>query len=77
MGGFEYGFCIRILLYTEAVDSIFVVVDKFSKVAHFIPRRKPSHALYVPKLFFQEVIRLHGIPSYVVSDQDGKFLSTF
>lgn len=54
-----------------------VVIDRLTKVAHFIPMKTTSTASDLVPLYVKEVVRLHGVPKSIVSDHDPKFVSNF
>ena len=58
-------------------DAICTVVDKATKMCHFIPCSEHISAKQVAKLYWQFVGRLHGIPSVLISDRDVRFTSKF
>ncbi|KAK8528247.1 hypothetical protein V6N12_074781 [Hibiscus sabdariffa] len=58
-------------------DSIWVIVDRLTKSAHFIPVQKNMSSDILAELYIREVIRLHGVPMSIVSDRDPKFTSRF
>jgi len=58
-------------------NCIMVVVDKFSKYAHFIPLRHPYSAAKVAQEFLDSVFKLHGMPTHIISDRDPVFTSSF
>ena len=58
-------------------DTIMVLVDRLTKFAHFIPLGHPFSAKEVAQCFIEEIVRLHGLPSFIVLDKDRFFLSQF
>jgi hypothetical protein len=56
---------------------ILMVVDRFSKFAHFIPLGHQYSAMSVAKTFFYEIVRVHGFPCSIVSDCDLVFIGSF
>jgi hypothetical protein len=58
-------------------NCILVVVDKFTKYAHFIPLKYPYTTASVAKLFMDQIYRLHGMPLSIVSDRDKMFTSQY
>ncbi|CEH19115.1 dna rna polymerases superfamily protein [Ceraceosorus bombacis] len=58
-------------------NTLMVIVDKLTKRAHFVATKSTATAVDIAKLFFREVVRLHGMPSVIVSDRDTRFTSLF
>lgn len=58
-------------------NCILVIVDWFSKYNHFIPLSHPFTTLTVAKSFLNNVYRLHGLPTSIVSGRDRAFTSQF
>ncbi|KAF3631634.1 Photosystem II 5 kDa protein, chloroplastic [Capsicum annuum] len=52
---------------------LLVVVDRFSKYAHFSPLAYPYNASSIARIFFENIVRLHGIRESIVSDRDALF----
>ena len=70
---FVVGFPLRSLRH----NAILVVVDKLSKISHFIPFRDTYDVTYVARVFIYEIVRLHGVPKKIIFDRDPNFTSRF
>jgi ribonuclease HI len=58
-------------------DSIWVIVDRLTKVAHFIPVRTSYGGDKLARLYVNNILKLHGIPKRIVSDRGAQFTSKF
>jgi len=58
-------------------DSVWVIVDRLTKCAHFVPFKIGYSMEKIAELYLEEVVRLHGVPVSIVSDRDSRFMSRF
>ena len=58
-------------------DAIWVIVDRLTKSAHFLPIRWGFTLDQLAKRYVDEIVRLHGVPLSIVSDRDPRFTSRF
>jgi hypothetical protein len=58
-------------------DSIWVVVDRLTKAAHFIPVKTTYNSVVLAELYMAQIVCLHGVPKKIVSDRGTQFTSHF
>ena len=58
-------------------EVVWVVVDRLTKSAHFIPLRVGCTMEKLARLYVKEIVRLHGVPKEIISDRDSRFVSRF
>ncbi|CAN6707511.1 unnamed protein product [Malus baccata var. baccata] len=58
-------------------DGIWVIVDRFTKSAHFIPVKEKYPLNKLVKLFITKIVKYHGVPVNIISDRDPRFTSKF
>lgn len=58
-------------------DVIWIIVDQLTKIAHFLTIKTTDLTMRLARLFVEEIVRLHGIPTSVVSDKDPHFALHF
>ena len=62
---------------SHGFDSIMVVVDRFTKMAHFSPCLEATDAPGLARMFIRDIVRLHGTPESIISDRGSTFVSSF
>jgi len=59
---------------SEGCDQLWVIIDRFTKMAHFLPLKEKT-AADLARIFAKEIWRFHGLPTDIVSDRDSRFTS--
>jgi len=59
------------------LDAVWVVVDRLTKSAHFLPIKTTYDISRLAKEYVGEIVRLHGVPVSIISDRDPRFTSRF
>jgi len=49
-------------------DSIWVIVDRLTKLTHFVPIKTGISVARLAEIYIEQIVKLHGIPSSIVSD---------
>ena len=70
-------FVVRLPVKGRKHDSVWVVVDRLTKSAHFLLIRTDYLLNKLTGLYIREIVRLHGIPISIISDRDPRFTSRF
>ena len=58
-------------------DTIWVIVDRLTKSAHFLPIKETDRMEKLSRTYIREIVRLHGVPMSIISDRDSRFTSRF
>jgi transposase InsO family protein len=70
-------FIVGLLRTAKGFDSIWVIIDRLTKIAHFLPVKvKYTLSTYV-ELYIARILSLHGVPKTMVSDRGPQFISKF
>ena len=70
-------FLVRLPRTQARYNAIWVIVDRLTKAAHFIPIKVKYSLEKLTELYLQEIVQLHGVPESIMSDRDPRFTSRF
>ncbi|GJX81416.1 putative reverse transcriptase domain-containing protein [Tanacetum coccineum] len=60
---------------SSGYDAIWVIVDRLTKSAHFLPIREDYKTEKLARIYINEIVARHGVPVSIISDRDGRFVS--
>ncbi|GKD10132.1 putative reverse transcriptase domain-containing protein, partial [Tanacetum coccineum] len=75
--GIAMDFVTKLPRTSSGLDTIWVIVDRLTKYAHFLPIREDYKMERLARLYLKEIVARHGVPISIVSDRDSRFTSRF
>jgi transposase InsO family protein len=77
MGGYKHGLYCGIARTVKGYDSIWVIIDRPTKIAHFLPVKTDHLVAVYTQLYIARILSLHGVPKAIVSDRGPQFVAKF
>ncbi|GJS79908.1 reverse transcriptase domain-containing protein [Tanacetum coccineum] len=75
--GIAMDFVTKLPRTSSGHDTIWVIVDRLTKSAHFLPMREDYKMERLARLYLNEIVARHGVPISIISDRDSRFTSRF
>ncbi|GKC18811.1 reverse transcriptase domain-containing protein, partial [Tanacetum coccineum] len=75
--GIVMDFVIKLPRASSGHDTIWVIMDRLTKSAHFLPMREDYKMDILARLYLNEIVARHGVPISIISDHDSRFTSRF
>jgi hypothetical protein len=75
--GISMDFIVGLPKTSRGFDSIWVIVDRLTKLAHFLPVKIEHSAMTFAKLYIARILSLHGVPKTIVSDRGTQIVNNF
>ena len=70
-------FIVGLPLTSKSHDSVWVIVDRLTKTAHFIAVKTTYSAKDYAEIYLDHIVRLHGVPKTIISDRGTQFVARF
>ncbi|WVZ63317.1 hypothetical protein U9M48_012958 [Paspalum notatum var. saurae] len=70
-------FIVRLPRTQKGYDSIWVIIDRLTKSAHFLPVKTHYTAAAYAEIYISRIVSLHGVPQTITSDRGSLFVSRF
>jgi hypothetical protein len=75
--GINMDFIVGLAKTSNGCDSIWVIIDRLTKQAHYLPIKLKYLAMHYDKLYIYRIMSLHGVPKIILSDRGTQFVSNF